>query len=335
MLPKRSYANSIQNTQTPGDEQAVIGEYLPQLTYRADAADFEQNVGCDWANPGVPSLAAGDGTPNQGTFTLEWAATRDAERFPGMTYTLEHRQGDGAWSEVAAGLSEPRHTFPAGSPEAEGSWTYRVKAVNGGSVSGYAGTSDVVLVDRTAPSLEVTCPSAVLLNAPASAVTTASDDAAGLAADPSGTTAIDTSSVGPKTTTKTATDHAGNESTRSCTTQVQYLYGGLQQPVNADGSSIFKLGSTVPLKFRLTGSGEAPVAGAEARVYLAKLTGEVEGSYLEAVSTSAADSGNAFREAETGEYRFNLSTKGLSSGTWRVRVVLDDGTSYTQQISLR
>ena len=128
----------------------------------------------------------------------------------------------------------------------------------------------------------------MLLNASASATTAASDGESGLAADPSGTTAIDTSTVGAKTITKTATDNVGHTVTKSCTTQVQYMYGGLQQPVNADGSSIFKLGSAVPVKFHLTTVAGNGVAGAVARVDVAKLTNSVEGTFVEAVAPGTA-----------------------------------------------
>lgn len=202
-----------------------------------------------------------------------------------------------------------------------------------GNTSGQ--TSATLQVDATAPSLSVSCPSTVLLNGSASATVTASDGQSGLAADPSGTVAIDTSTVGPKTVTRTATDNVGHATTRSCTTNVLYGYSGLLQPVNANGTSIFKLGSTVPLKFQLTDTGGAPVSGAVAYVHVAEVTNAIDGTYVEAVSTSAADNGNQFRETTPGGYMFNLSTKSLSKGTWDVIVTLEDGTSYKTLISLK
>ena len=181
----------------------------------------------------------------------------------------------------------------------------------------------------------MTCPAAVLLNGPASATVTASDAHSGLASDPSGTVTIDTSTVGPKTVTRTATDNVGHDTTTSCTTQVQYMFGGIQQPVNSDGSSIFKLGSTVPVKFRLTNAATGPVSGAIATIDVAKIDGDVDGTFVEAVSTAAATTGNLFREAGDGQYIFNLSTKSLTKGDWRVKITLDDGTQYTVRISLK
>lgn len=209
-----------------------------------------------------------------------------------------------------------------------------------GSVRDLAGNHSadaqrVVQVDNTAPSLTITCPTAVLLHATASAAVTASDTGSGLANDPSGTVPIDTSIPGVKTTQRTALDKVGHATTRTCTTAVRYMFSGLVQPVNPDGSSIFKLGSTIPLKFTLTDSASAPVNDAVARVYLANVSSNVDGTYLEAVSTSAADTGNQFRQGTPGSYIFNLSSKGLSSGTWSVKATLDDGSEYKTLISLR
>jgi lysophospholipase L1-like esterase len=197
-------------------------------------------------------------------------------------------------------------------------------------------SSLTVLVDATAPSLSVTCPSTVLLKGKASATVAASDGQSGLAADPSGTVPIDTSTVGPKTVTRTATDNVGHVTTRSCTTNVGYVYSGVLQPINADGSSIFKLGSTIPVKFSLADVGGVPVGSAVANLTLAKVTNEIDGSYVEATSTAAATTGTLFRYDPTGQqYIFNLGTKDLSKGTWSLKVTLDDGNTYTTRISLK
>ena len=106
--------------------------------------------------------------------------------------------------------------------------------------------------------------------------------------------------------------------------------------MNPDGSSIFKLGSTVPVKFALTDADAARVGGAVATLSVAKVSDDVAGSYVEAVSTSNATTGSLFRYDAAGQqYIFNLATKGLTTGTWSLKVTLDDGTSYTLQISLR
>jgi lysophospholipase L1-like esterase len=375
--------------------------------------------------PGVPALAAGV-SPNTGVFALAWAPSADPLLYSSLQYTLQHRNASGVWSDVSNSISGPAYEYTAGSPEAEGTWQYRVMAHEGALTTGFSGPSEPVKVDNTAPnaptlkadrapdyaggggwykdsvtvtttangdpaladgssgsgvdpktvpapvahatsgafsdevklkdlagnvsgagtlgtqvdatapSLSVTCPASVLLNGAASAVVSASDGQSGLASDPTGSVPISTSTVGAKTTTRTATDNVGHATTKSCTTVVGYAFSGILQPVNADGSSIFKLGSTVPVKFTLTNAAGASQGSAVANLTIAKVTNEIDGSFVEATSTAAATTGTLFRYDTTAQqYIFNLGTKELSKGTWTLKVTLDDGNSYTQRISLK
>jgi lysophospholipase L1-like esterase len=199
-----------------------------------------------------------------------------------------------------------------------------------------ASATSTVQLDATPPSVSISCPGTVLLGAKASAVVSASDGQSGLAEDPSGTKTINTSTVGPKTTTAVAADNVGHKTTKECTTNVGYAFSGILQPVNPDGSSIFKLGSTVPIKFVLTNAGGTPVSTAVASLSVAKVTNEIDGTFAEAVSTSAATTGSLFRyDNSAQQYIFNLGTSALSKGTWDMKVTLDDGTTYTQRFSLK
>jgi len=111
-------------------------------------------------------------------------------------------------------------------------------------------------------------------------------------------------------------------------------------PINADGSSIFtrKQGSTVPVKFKLTG----PCTGSLTfKISLAIVSDGVLGTETEATSTSAADTGNMFRyDATSGQYIYNLATKALPVGTLQVRIAeyqgtTERGTLGTVNISLK
>lgn len=117
---------------------------------------------------------------------------------------------------------------------------------------------------------------------------------------------------------------------------VRHAWSNVLQPVNVDGSSIFKLGSTVPVKFKLTG-GSAGVTTLTSRIFVAKVSNGIAGSELEAAATGTADSGNVFRYDPTAaQYIFNWGTKGLSEGTWQIRVDLLDGDlSHTVLVSLK
>src|SRR5204863_8982621 len=110
---------------------------------------------------------------------------------------------------------------------------------------------------------------------------------------------------------------------------VQYSWSGVLQPINVDGSSIFKQGSTVPVKFKLTGA-SAGISNAVAKLYVAQISNNVVGSDVEAVSTSAADTGNQFRyDASGSQYIFNLATKPLVAGSYRLTIDLGDQVLHT------
>ena len=96
--------------------------------------------------PAAPHLSSGS-SPNKGQFTLRWkpAPTLRAR------FTLQHQNALGGWSTIATGLSKREYTFTAGSPEAEGTWTYRVSESNETGESGYSAESEPIKVDKTPP----------------------------------------------------------------------------------------------------------------------------------------------------------------------------------------
>jgi probable HAF family extracellular repeat protein len=110
-------------------------------------------------------------------------------------------------------------------------------------------------------------------------------------------------------------------------------WSGVLQPVNTNGSSVFKLGSTIPVKFNLTAA-DAGKTNLVAKLYVSQKDSVDPTEINEATSTSAADSGNVFRTSG-GQYIFNLSTKSLSKGTWYLRVDLGDGSSNVVQFKLK
>lgn len=112
-----------------------------------------------------------------------------------------------------------------------------------------------------------------------------------------------------------------------------YSWSGFLQPINMAGTSVFKLGRTIPVKFRLTGA-SAGITDLEAHLYIAKVIDGIVGTEEEADSTSCEDEGNTFRY-DDGQYIFNLGTRHLSKGTWRLRVDMGDGIERTVLISLR
>jgi len=144
---------------------------------------------------------------------------------------------------------------------------------------------------------------------------------------------------GKTTVTCTAADAHGNPAGATFTVWVQYQAPSdgtfFLQPINPDNTSIFKKGSTVPVKFRLHGA-SAGISNLVARLSVAKVSNGIEGTSVEAVSTSAADAGNMFRsDGSGGQYIFNLSTKSLATGTWSLHTDLGDEVTHQVDVSLR
>jgi hypothetical protein len=133
--------------------------------------------------------------------------------------------------------------------------------------------------------------------------------------------------------TYTATDLAGNTTTCSFNVGVTYQWSGILQPVNADGSSVFKAGSTVPIKFALTGASACITTLAATLSYTLVGLGE-NAPVNEAVSTAAATTGNLFRYS-SGQYSFNWNTKGLTAGVYQLQINLGDGVTRSVTVGLK
>jgi hypothetical protein len=121
--------------------------------------------------------------------------------------------------------------------------------------------------------------------------------------------------------TVTVNDGDGGSHSVGGTSNVSFLYttSGFMQPINMDGSSNFKIGSTVPLKLKMFDCLGYQVTTLSPTVHLKKI-GSGAGTVNEIISSSAADSGHTMRH--TGDsYMFNLSTK---------RSQFNDGQDLTQ-----
>jgi hypothetical protein len=115
---------------------------------------------------------------------------------------------------------------------------------------------------------------------------------------------------------------------------VTYLFIGFEQPINADGSSIFK-GATVPVKIRLSDYYGVPVTDADAHVYFSLETVAVIGDATEALSTSAASSGNEMRyDPLADQYIFNWDITGaaFTTGTWKIWIDLGEGVQCDDSV---
>jgi hypothetical protein len=204
-------------------------------------------------------------------------------------------------------------------------------------LSGNTGHSafTVTVADRTAPSFgSAPNRTATATSAGGAVVTYATPQATDLV---DGATAVvctpasgSTFPLGTTNVTCTSTDRAGNTGSVSFTVTVSVGWSGVLAPVTNGGT--YKQGSTIPVKFALTGASSA-VTNLQATLWVRKVSSAAAGEAV-AVSTSAATTGNLFRYTD-GQYLFNLNTKPLQVGTYELRIDLGDGVPHTVTITLR
>jgi N-acetylneuraminic acid mutarotase len=99
----------------------------------------------------------------------------------------------------------------------------------------------------------------------------------------------------------------------------------VQPPINANGSSVFKATrGVVPVQFALTVGGVATCTLSNATISLTRTAGGTIGSIDESVYVMSADSGPNFRVSGC-QYIYNLGSKSLGSGTYRVDISISGG----------
>lgn len=131
-----------------------------------------------------------------------------------------------------------------------------------------------------------------------------------------------------------ATDAAGNTGSAIFDVEVTFAWSGVLPPVRIDGSSTFKLGRTIPVKFELGGA-SAGISDLVATLSVGKTSQDAQSSALE-IDAGLPDDGNVFRyDPTSGTYIFNLSTKALSAGTWVMGIDLGDGVARPVAFALR
>ena len=201
------------------------------------------------------------------------------------------------------------------------------------SEGGTASSSVTIKIDKTAPEVTIVTPEdggsytfkqTILAEWSASDTLSGIDTATGTV--PSGDP-IDTSSLGAKSFTVTATDLAGNNTTTTVDYEVvPYTFGGFGAPLTISMKD-FKKMSTIPVKFQLFDTFGNPVGNAVATLTVNGAT---------AVSSGNSNDRNYFRyDPVKQQYIFNLSTKMLSLGSNELKVTLDDGTEYIWSIKIK
>jgi hypothetical protein len=109
------------------------------------------------------------------------------------------------------------------------------------------------------------------------------------------------------------------------------------QPVNADGTSTFKQGSTVPAKFRVCDANGISIGSSNvvsSFILFQMISGTITSTVDEVVVSTTPDT--AFRWDPTGQqWIFNISTKPLAThATYVYQIKLNDGSSIMFQFGL-
>jgi dipeptidyl aminopeptidase/acylaminoacyl peptidase len=109
----------------------------------------------------------------------------------------------------------------------------------------------------------------------------------------------------------------------------------VEQPINADGSSVFKAGKGVlPVKFTLAVDGVPTCTLPPATLALAKPSGAASGAVNESEYTLPADTGSDFR-IDSCHYVYNLNLKSLTAGTYRAKILIEGQTVGSAAFELR
>ncbi len=109
----------------------------------------------------------------------------------------------------------------------------------------------------------------------------------------------------------------------------------IQQPINADGTSVFNVRrGVVPVKFTLTLNGVATCQLPAATIAVTRTAGGTTGPIDESVYTGSADTGSNFRISNC-QYVYNLSASALGVGTYRVDIIINAQVVGSASVQLK
>ena len=118
----------------------------------------------------------------------------------------------------------------------------------------------------------------------------------------------------------------------------KFKYGAqVQQPINADGTSVFNARrGVIPVAFKLTSDGVATCQLPSATISVFRTSGGVVGSIDESVYLLKSDSGSNFRIDSTKcQYVYNLGASSLGAGTYQVNVSIGGSVAGSATFALK
>jgi hypothetical protein len=312
---------------------------LSRFAYARNDADFPEVFRND---PNRPERISDHDMP-VAYFTLP-EATPPVLHLP-ANITAEATSPAGAIVSFSATATDARDTNlvvtcapPSGSQFALGATTVNCSATNSRNKTA-EGNFTVSVVDTTAPVVVlngITNGATYTLGAVPAASCSATDSATGVAVQPSlSITGGTANGVGHFTATCSgAKDGAGNIAAPvSASYDVDYLFNGFFSPVSTN--KVFKLGSTVPLKWTLQNAQQSFISSFSSitAVQVASDPSCLAGD--EGIPFDAGSAGNSGLQFQDNTFQFNWKTDGLASGCYVAIVSLDDGTRKTAFVTLR
>lgn len=331
-----------------GDGVPDATDNCPQVANpdQADADSDGLGDACD-TNSHAPqvSLAAVDATGNEGDTLTTGGSFSDADgnttlsitKVSGAGVVTDNGDGSWSWSYTPADNGTGSVTVQATDGEhAAATDTFTWTAINvaptvsGVTVGGGSGTACLagnnVTLDFgfTDPGVNDN-PWAVDINwGDSSSDTTYTTDTQGAQPQQSHTYGPGTYTIGISVTDK----DEGTGSGGSAPGAVSHRYNmtGILAPFNADGSSAWKYGSTIPVKMKITDCTGTPVPGLAPQVGTQLLSSvDPSGTIAETASTSAADTTGVLRyDATAGQYIYNFASKNLSDGSAKYMMYVRD-----------
>lgn len=136
------------------------------------------------------------------------------------------------------------------------------------------------------------------------------------------------------TLTVRVTDGDGLTAEQTFSVAVAYEWSGFLPPVDNDGTSTFRKGRAIPVKFRLIEESRV-VYWADARLFLARVENGVPGTEFPADPLLRPATSNTFVfDPLSWQYVLIVDTRNLSAGVYRLRVDTGDGVQRTALITL-